>query len=917
MTIAAAAMLRAWLSWYDQSVFWPDEIHQSLEQAHRAVFGYGLVSWEFRDGARSWFFPGSIAAIWQVAAWLGVDSSLTLVMLAKLFMVGGSLLAIVFAAKLAADSHGMRAGAAVAVILATMPAAVVFSYRGMSETASAPLIVLGAWFLSKRSPRVAAYGALAIATACLFRYQNVLFVLVFIGTMLLQRRWRDALIFSVTGAAVAVLGGLLDWATWGRPFNSLIAYFDFNLLRNGASVFGVEPFGYYAATLWSSTGPLLLVLVVCFCVGALVEPILGGAVLTFVLAHCVLPHKEYRFLVPCLPLFATVAGIGFDRLLQMLPAPRVLAPLSAVVLTGAFAFNLIHLQYIDMGQYRGTDRAALSVWKNEEEPTLLLADVGAEPDVCGLTVLGARAAFTGGYTYLHRDVPLIYENRLCSTATANYVITPVETGKAELPGSYVLERQRGSWGIFRRAGVCQPPKDFDGLLEGAHDMGINLQSARQASDGSLRFDLAREGGSFRHGWGNGELIECDPARWVTSKEASVAFAFNPAGRQYQLRLLARGHEGIIKQRFAIIVNGVRVHVGAMSHQLKSYSVDLPENALRAGENRIDLAFGQTVRASSDDNRQLAALFRALEILPQDDDFVIDVALTEAKSHLVSGFQAREMAGDATFVWSDGPASEIEGTLASPKMPYILETFAEAVPLAPSQRTQVFANDQLVGMLSFPQRWARQRLAIPAAVLLKGKNRIRFEYETAVSPASLDEKALDTRELAVRFRRIELAPLPPAQDLDLGVAGARPYLLEGWSGDEREGGRTVVWTDGERASAIISFKNLTRPVLRLIARGYARAFPISVEVSVDGRRVGSFVAPDAWEDVAIPLPDGDYAGGAKVVSFSFNRTVRVADINSSSHDQRRLAMRVDRIWSESEGDSDGVGTALTTLKAAAR
>ncbi len=48
-------------------IHYPDEVMQSLEQAHRLVFGSGLVPWEFRDGARSWLLPGMLA----VPMWLG------------------------------------------------------------------------------------------------------------------------------------------------------------------------------------------------------------------------------------------------------------------------------------------------------------------------------------------------------------------------------------------------------------------------------------------------------------------------------------------------------------------------------------------------------------------------------------------------------------------------------------------------------------------------------------------------------------------------------------------------------------------------------------------------------------------------------------------------------------------------------
>ena len=39
----------------------PDESIQYLEQAHRIVFGYGVVPWEFRYFIRSWLIPLALA----------------------------------------------------------------------------------------------------------------------------------------------------------------------------------------------------------------------------------------------------------------------------------------------------------------------------------------------------------------------------------------------------------------------------------------------------------------------------------------------------------------------------------------------------------------------------------------------------------------------------------------------------------------------------------------------------------------------------------------------------------------------------------------------------------------------------------------------------------------------------------------
>lgn len=908
LVLAGATALRVWLAWYDHSVFWPDEIHQSLEQAHRAAFGYGLLSWEFRDGARSWLFPGIIAGIWKLAAGLGVDSSLTLVWLARLLMVASSVAAIIFATKLAALSHGWRAGIAAAVISATFPPSVAFAYRAMSETASAPFVVFGTWLLWQRKERYALYAGLAIGIACLIRYQNALFALVFALMLLPERRFRDALSFCAMGLGVALFGGMLDWLTWGQPFHSLITYFQFNLVIGGASDFGVEPFPFYITTLWTSVGPIIAPLGVLFLIGAAAEPILGGTVAVFVLAHSVLPHKELRFLMPSFPLVATVVAVGVERVLRRFTLPRVVPAAAALGTTAVFAHSLYRLDYAEMGQYHGTPRASLPVWKHEEEPTLLLAHAGERSDLCGVAVLGARAGFTGAYSYLHRDVPLMYQSELCDPGAVNYVIRPLREGGQALPVSYQLQGKQGDWGLYRRDGVCRAPlQEDDRLLEGARDMGLVLRQAKQAHDGSLRIDLQRDAGAFVENWGHGELLECDMARWATGKRAVLEFDFEPNDRQYDLKLRARAHHEAWPQTLIVVTNGERQRVGRLSTDFRSYSVELPEHSLRSGRNRMEFLFTRAASAGGNDARQLTALFRSIEIVPKYDDFTVDVALTEARSHLTNGFYDSEQEAGMTYAWSRGEYSEVEGIIASPRTPYVLQTLAEAVPGQTPHDTRVVVNGDLVGVLKFSPKWATQRLLIPRAALRKGKNVVRFEYGAVVKPSMVKPDSRDDRELAVRFRRIELTPVTASARLDVGTPAARPSLLTGWSGDERDGERNAVWTNGPRASVVLSLAGVARPVLRLSAHGYARALPIAVTVGLNGKPVAGFAAPDGWQEIAVPLPPGQYSPEGDVIELEFDRTVRPSAANPESGDHRDLALRVDRMWIDGEA-----GTQVDTV-----
>lgn len=51
----------------------PDEYWQSLEVAHKHVFGYGALTWEWQKGIRNSLYPGLIAALYAVLKFTNLD----------------------------------------------------------------------------------------------------------------------------------------------------------------------------------------------------------------------------------------------------------------------------------------------------------------------------------------------------------------------------------------------------------------------------------------------------------------------------------------------------------------------------------------------------------------------------------------------------------------------------------------------------------------------------------------------------------------------------------------------------------------------------------------------------------------------------------------------------------------------------
>jgi GPI mannosyltransferase 3 len=96
-----ALVVRA-LSLISQTFFQPDEFYQALEPAHHLVFGYGYLTWEWRDlpelalpdnsgvtqtvlgslqggRLRGWSWPGCFALIYWILQKTGLDGTTLIV----------------------------------------------------------------------------------------------------------------------------------------------------------------------------------------------------------------------------------------------------------------------------------------------------------------------------------------------------------------------------------------------------------------------------------------------------------------------------------------------------------------------------------------------------------------------------------------------------------------------------------------------------------------------------------------------------------------------------------------------------------------------------------------------------------------------------------------------------------------------
>lgn len=466
LALTLGAILRVWLALTDDGLYWPDEIYQSLEPAHRLVFGYGFVAWEFIEGARSWALPGLVAGLMGLARVLGLDTPGGYLGLVKVaFALVGT--ATAWGSYQLARSQGAgplaAAGGASLLALASVP--IYFAPRAMSENASALPAVLGlALALAPgASRRALAVGASLLGLAVLLRLHSGLFCVGLVGVLAARRQWRAAGLSLGVLTGWALLFGLLDRLTWGSWFHSARVYLDFNLIRQGANAWGVAPFGYYAQVLLRGMPGVTLLAAGLGLLALGRARGLAALSLTFFLLHSAQPHKELRFLVPVFPLFAALAGVGLEQLLGRLTALRVRAGAAlAVVAVGAVSAGLSRrLTFGDIGQYLD-QRPQASAYDDSGPVNRLLAAAGQREDVCGLKIEApVHLAWTGGYSYFHRPVPLYWAaSPGRESGLFNHVITPAGWGA----GGEVLAQEQGLVLLRLPLASCVPDPGFSWRL---------------------------------------------------------------------------------------------------------------------------------------------------------------------------------------------------------------------------------------------------------------------------------------------------------------------------------------------------------------------------------------------------------------------------------------------------------------------
>jgi GPI mannosyltransferase 3 len=445
----------------------PDELYQSIEQAHRLVYGTGIVPWEFQLGARSYLVPSALAGVMEMARLAGDGPRFYLP------AIFGTLAALSTACVPVAYLWARRAyGTAGALVAAAAMAlsvdAIYFGPRAGQEELAAHLLVLAAFAAAPGtgplSHRRAIVAGILFGLVFTVRYHlapAVALVMVWSS----WGAWRERLMPMMGGALAAMLAsGAVDWVSWGYPFASLWRNVDYNLFYGVNAAFGAASWRVYPALLayyGSVALPFILVLAV---LGTRQRPMLAAAAVLIVIQYALLPHKELRLIYPSLLLVSMLAALGLARVaaaaaswLRAKGHRPAMASLAAICLWAALA----------LGEAASPGYGAL--WRQDEDALRAALQVASLPNVCGVGLYRIAWYWSGGYSYMHFAGALYVpaDEAALAHEAPGFDVLMYRGARPASPG-FETRQCFGETCLARRAGSCAPvPGAFTAPLPAA------------------------------------------------------------------------------------------------------------------------------------------------------------------------------------------------------------------------------------------------------------------------------------------------------------------------------------------------------------------------------------------------------------------------------------------------------------------
>lgn len=268
-----------------QTYFDPDEYWQSLEVAHYLKYGYGILTWEWIYGIRSYFHPFLF-----YIQYLFISNRYLLIIIPNLFQSFLSFLTDYYLFQLSKSLY-------------SFPKFILYStwmnwfhfYIGIRTYSNNLETFMNIFILNY--PK---YWYIYAGISCLFRPTNSIFYL-----PLLFSNFNFQIFFFIP--FFLLIQFLFDSYFYNRPIFTILNFIRFNL--NHSSLYGTHPWHwYFTQAIPVLLGPQFILFIIGIYYSKNRKYLYWS--IYFIFIYSFLSHKEFRFIYPILPLLLLYVGEG-------------------------------------------------------------------------------------------------------------------------------------------------------------------------------------------------------------------------------------------------------------------------------------------------------------------------------------------------------------------------------------------------------------------------------------------------------------------------------------------------------------------------------------------------------------------------------------------------------------------------------
>lgn len=330
--------------------FQADEYWQALEPAHKAVFGYGYLTWEWQYGLRSYLHP----LLYMVPYWIakllggGEDGEGCYWYVLAAPKVVNALIAAVGDYYLYWLIQSRFRNNRLAKLVSLMSLFSAWNWycwcRSFSNSLELTLTIVALYYLSIAS---VAKSLVVAAFACLVRPTNAI-IWLYSLPWVFWRRPRYVILSVVIAAAVLLLDGTINYWFYSRFKIPLWSFFKFNVADSLSSFYGVSRIDFY----FLQAIPILLLNYLPFFLYGFLSTAWSdykGLLLCYLLVFTAIPHKEFRFIYPMMPVLLTYSASGLLQLSSRISKRRV-KQIAGITLALSAILSYYFTQYHEVGE---------------------------------------------------------------------------------------------------------------------------------------------------------------------------------------------------------------------------------------------------------------------------------------------------------------------------------------------------------------------------------------------------------------------------------------------------------------------------------------------------------------------------------------------------------------------------------------